>query len=525
MKKFLSVLLCFLILTATVFSAPATGLAVEIVGGGYAAYVILAAALAAAGYTVATNQVSPEVFAGLLAAPGSELINAVIGSTQMYANAKGQVFFNWTAEQWATFTNWVATSGVVTGSVSIPGSSSSIIPSSDFSVSSLSSYPDKIPTHNGIVGTFIGNTSLNLVDSRLTANLIMSEQNIYFKAINNYYYGFPSNTDHILLSEFVQLTNDVLPHFYISVPGYNNSITTLSKANMAVNLINTTFPYLIIGSKSYTYSLRGSQICLSINNSYIPITGTELFPKVYTSVIEWFTDVINTGNLVGDLTGLGIGEDVINPAYPETQVSIDAYPDYQVGKGDLSIPDVIDGTIDIPLDRWIDGPIDISQDPVPIDFTDWPDKTIDTTPDDVVPDIRLNPPAEVTAPDTPWADEDSYPLDYPIDTTADPLPPGNNPNPDPGQDEKTNRLKLGPLLLSKFPFCLPWDLMHGLKVLVAPAEAPAFTVPIVNERLGINTSLTIDLSFADVLAKVCRWFFSALWVVILIMITSKIVWK
>ena len=530
MKKIISIFIVFIILISTVLTAPAHAVAVEIIGGSYVAYAILAAALAAAGYTIAANQLDPDTFQGILDSSGAEDVKMLITATTVFASVNGRVFFNWTAQQWATFVNW-CNNYVASGSISLPASTSSlIVNSSTFQKTVIDSYLEKgIPTTNYQVGWYIGNCraiTYSVTGSYLSCKLCVGNNNsIYFynpyaqgyyytSGSNFYVYGSPivaSGTDYFTIYCGMGVSNGSIY--------YGNSVSNVTSVFVPTNM-SQTINTLYLNGVNYSHTFNNGIITFSGGGHTFAINGTENFSKLYSSYLEWFTDVINTGALVGDWSG--IGNDVINPA--DNDVTIDIDPPYQVGIGADAIPDSIDGSIDFPLNPYVE--TDLGPDVVDpyVDFTPW-DSTV-IPPDDVVPDVRLNPPADVTAnPDIPWADDQTYPLDYPTDTTTDDLPPGNNPNPDPSSDDKTNRLKLGPLLLSKFPFCLPWDLQHSLKVLIAPAEAPVFIIPIVNQRLGINESLTIDLSFADRLAQVTRWFLSALWVVILILITSKIIWK
>ena len=60
-------------------------------------------------------------------------------------------------------------------------------------------------------------------------------------------------------------------------------------------------------------------------------------------------------------------------------------------------------------------------------------------------------------------------------------------------------------MASKFPFCIPFDLINAIKVLAADAEAPHFEIPIVNERLGIDESIVVDFEKFESVALICRW--------------------
>lgn len=528
-KKFLSVLLICVILMSTFLTAPAHALAVEIIGGSYVAYAILAAALAAAGYTVATSQLDPDTFQAILDSSGAEDIKALITATTVFTSVNGRVFFNWSAQQWGTFLNWV-NQYVATSSLVIPGSGSAILEGSLFNPSFISNYAETfIRTSNNAFGAQIGACTLvtQVPSGGMVSLRLNMQQNVYFSMANAYWYTVPPV---VFVSPFLyQYTNYV---GYTICVGQGMNGNNLAQSISEVTSVQESKVFelnpnqLYINGVAWTLQYQNGIIKAKQRNSstWYNIAPTVNFTTSYTSMLQYLTDVINTGSLVGDWSG--IGDDVINPADDEVQVGIDSYPNWRVGTGIDALPDSIDGSIDIPLNRYAE--TDLGPDVVDpyVDFTPWDTTTV--PPDDVIPDTRLNPPADVTAdPDTPWADDQSYPLDYPRDTTADIPADPNWQEPDENSDpnENSNRLKLGPLILSKFPFCLPWDLQHALQTLVTPGEAPSFTVPIVNERLGWNTSFTIDFGFADPLARVSRWFLSALWVVILILITRKIVWK
>lgn len=82
------------------------------------------------------------------------------------------------------------------------------------------------------------------------------------------------------------------------------------------------------------------------------------------------------------------------------------------------------------------------------------------------------------------------------------------------------------LLLKKFPFSIPWDLKNSISGLVATPVPPKFVIPFLHKSdWGINEDITVDLSQFETVATVCRWGFSVLWVVGLIFITRKLIWK
>jgi hypothetical protein len=78
----------------------------------------------------------------------------------------------------------------------------------------------------------------------------------------------------------------------------------------------------------------------------------------------------------------------------------------------------------------------------------------------------------------------------------------------------------------KFPFCLPWDLYASLVTLQATAAPPKFTVPFLHKAdWGLNLDITLDMSQFESVAVVCRWGFSIMWIIGLIFLTRKLIWK
>jgi hypothetical protein len=86
-------------------------------------------------------------------------------------------------------------------------------------------------------------------------------------------------------------------------------------------------------------------------------------------------------------------------------------------------------------------------------------------------------------------------------------------------------LSLPMLLTRKFPFSLPWDLYASVKMLAATPTTPIYTIPFIRNLWGINQDITIDMTKFEPVAAVCRWGFSAMWVVGLIFLTRKLIWK
>lgn len=93
------------------------------------------------------------------------------------------------------------------------------------------------------------------------------------------------------------------------------------------------------------------------------------------------------------------------------------------------------------------------------------------------------------------------------------------------RDSSIPDLDLPALVIKKFPFCIPFDLYNTFTGFKADPVAPKWTIPIVNERLGIHEGITLDFGAygMDKLALLCRWFIGAAFVLALILITRKLI--
>lgn len=89
----------------------------------------------------------------------------------------------------------------------------------------------------------------------------------------------------------------------------------------------------------------------------------------------------------------------------------------------------------------------------------------------------------------------------------------------------TNKLKIPQLLLTKFPFCIPYDFYNAINQFNAEAEMPSFDIPFHFAQINFDYTMHIDFERFTTLAKICQWFFSVSWVVILILLTRKVIWK
>ena len=90
------------------------------------------------------------------------------------------------------------------------------------------------------------------------------------------------------------------------------------------------------------------------------------------------------------------------------------------------------------------------------------------------------------------------------------------------KEEDLEKGKLTPLIFTKFPFCLPWDLYAAFAVLRSDPVAPKFEIPF---KLGtqINETIDLDLSWLEPVVVILRWFLLLAFVYSLILVTQKVI--
>ncbi len=80
----------------------------------------------------------------------------------------------------------------------------------------------------------------------------------------------------------------------------------------------------------------------------------------------------------------------------------------------------------------------------------------------------------------------------------------------PAVDADFESLQLSPSIATVFPFCIPWDLVRGIKLLAADPVAPRFEVPFNVPAIGdifpgYEGSVIVDFAEYDKYFKVVRW--------------------
>lgn len=83
--------------------------------------------------------------------------------------------------------------------------------------------------------------------------------------------------------------------------------------------------------------------------------------------------------------------------------------------------------------------------------------------------------------------------------------------------------EIGTAIVSKFPFCVPFDLIKAVQTLSSDPVVPDFDVKIKIPSLKQTYSIKIDFNQFETMAVVSRWFFRLLFILSLILITRKLI--
>lgn len=98
------------------------------------------------------------------------------------------------------------------------------------------------------------------------------------------------------------------------------------------------------------------------------------------------------------------------------------------------------------------------------------------------------------------------------------------------EDVAKEQESLGAVFISKFPFCIPWDMYHAVKLLSAPAKTPYWEIDFlapISGRVGGwrgSTKVVIDMGEYEIIGQVSRWVSTILFCATLISGTKKLVW-
>ncbi|MEG1726065.1 MAG: hypothetical protein RR313_11790, partial [Anaerovoracaceae bacterium] len=114
-------------------------------------------------------------------------------------------------------------------------------------------------------------------------------------------------------------------------------------------------------------------------------------------------------------------------------------------------------------------------------------------------------------------DQQQLLTDIGIKTTLDEIK-ANQPKP----EDDMNVPKL-PSLNDKFPFCVPFDLIHLIQALSATPKSPKWEIPFKFPSFGIDESLTLDLTRYETVAEIVRITTVISFIFFLILVTRRLI--
>lgn len=222
----------------------------------------------------------------------------------------------------------------------------------------------------------------------------------------------------------------------------------------------------VSGTSFHTWTLSGLQIYDDTKDIWRPLThhsGGRFFYHVDgTNTYPWGDQTWpSVGNLIYDLV---YGVDV--------QKFVDVYPAYMPGIGELSLDQTKADDIAIAIPQT------------------WPQALEQTPAQVILRDATLTLPKIDTIPDT--------------------------------TDERINRFKVPSLIMTRFPFSIPWDLYNAFAMFSVPANSPKFEIPFYIPNI-VNHTIIVDFERFNPVARISRWFFTAIFTLGLILITRKII--
>lgn len=90
---------------------------------------------------------------------------------------------------------------------------------------------------------------------------------------------------------------------------------------------------------------------------------------------------------------------------------------------------------------------------------------------------------------------------------------------------------LGAVFISKFPFCIPWDLAKAINLLAAQPVTPHWEIDFFSGVADVfggfgggDTTIVIDLGQFDLLAQICRWTETVIFIYALASGTKRYIW-
>ncbi len=471
-KRCTAVFLCFVLallpcIPASGFAITATGTAVTLAT---VAAVLLASGVALtsadnAGYNTAITEIWNQM---------DSTIQDKFMDARYLASGAGAVVATYGSAAWNSIMNWVTTNFLADGSTSFT------VPTT-YPVFDLNHpvYYGPYPRVNDIISFRLGNSLCSVNITHPTAYRFT----LYMRLANDAYFtGIASSTADTLQS--------------LNVGSWvSNAPWSTSEVYYQCKEVGFPIRDVVYNDISYSLSYKNGNVRFGNYN----ITNN------FTSLLHYVSTCLADGKLIGDFTALG--GDVVLPS-DGTPITCDPDSRYLPDASIDAVPSTLtDGqTIAVPLDVTLSG-----------------DNTISIPNDDVADTYRTKEVTDV-APYTEVLSNDVVVESFPESVIPDVSP--DRPDVIPATpDETANKLQLPKLLLSKFPFCIPWDLYNAISIMNAPAEIPAFDYPFSFPELGIDETLHLDLNRFDTVATVVKWFLAAIWTVLLIYLTKKIVWK
>lgn len=281
------------------------------------------------------------------------------------------------------------------------------------------------------------------------------------------------------------MLNSFVAAQYTRATAYNDyGSLTLSLVPKSVNnsgiVTYTTTVVTSSDSKPYTGAVYGVSAGVGIDISpylgyYFYFYSKQPNGDVVTSTERYFSSFLGANNVSNVAVVKGF-YDIAVPtpdlAYPSDNylVRMPDIPSVDTGTGEVTYPDSIAYTKDA-----VAAPYPIGDDGVK------------------VPDIPFDIPVDQTS---------GKPMDDTGTDTDTPSKPGE------GTDTvdwpTSSDLSLPKLIITKFPFCIPFDIANMIGLLEAEPKAPVFKMPL---KIGtvVNEEITLDLDqFSDVI-RIIRW--------------------
>lgn len=270
--------------------------------------------------------------------------------------------------------------------------------------------------------------------------------------------------------------------------------------------INVDFP--LESNTNYSFKLYSTEWgaltgTIAFGNSIIDLRfdtvasgGKPLIINTTTNTLEWWGPYSYLHDIFTEMSFPATGVmNIVNTDYDPQSICVERTLGENIGDLTNTTDDVL------PVNPSISGSQDISIS-IPSDLT-W-DKVIGK---DYTQSIPIS---DVVDTDVPG--------DIPGDTTED--PDYTVPN------DSVPTLDFSPLQLSlsdKFPFCIPFDLVNGIKTFVSSSEAPTFTVTFPSLYGMQKGSFDIDFANFDKIVKILRFFILLTFLYQLIKITRDMV--